>query len=163
MPPRATLVSVAVGFICASSAAPMAWWLAARIRQHQHQVVGLAQQGGLVDVAGADGRFLLGAGGCGCDRSPHAEAQRAAPRDGLPDAAHAQDAQRGAVHVGAGEHVVGPAVHSPRRRKRSLSAMRRAAAIISAKPKSAVVSVSTSGVLVASTPRAVQAGMSMLL
>jgi isoquinoline 1-oxidoreductase beta subunit len=29
MPPRATLVSVAVGFICASSAAPMAWWLAA--------------------------------------------------------------------------------------------------------------------------------------
>ena len=49
-------------------------------------------------------------------------------------------------------------VHSPRRRKCSLSAMRRAAAIISAKPKSAVVSVSTSGVLVASTPRAVQAG-----
>ena len=41
--------------------------------------------------------------------------------------------------------------------------MRRAVAIISAKPKSAVVSVSTSGVFVASTPRAVQAGMSKLL
>jgi len=41
--------------------------------------------------------------------------------------------------------------------------MRRAAAIISAKPKSAVVSVSTSGVLVTSTPRAVQASTSMLL
>ena len=36
--------------------------------------------------------------------------------------------------------------------------MRRAVAIISAKPKSAVVSVSTSGALVTSTPRAVQAG-----
>jgi gluconate 2-dehydrogenase len=50
-----------------------------------------------------------------------------------------------------------------RRTKRSLSAMRRAVAIISAKPKSAVVSVSTSGVLVASTPAAVQAAMSKLL
>jgi hypothetical protein len=39
----------------------------------------------------------------------HAEAQRAAPRDRLPDAAHAQDAQRRAMHVAAGEHVVGPA------------------------------------------------------
>ena len=42
-------------------------------------------------------------------------------------------------------------------------AMRRAVAIISAKPKSAVVSVSTSGVFVASTPRAVQASTSKLL
>jgi len=40
--------------------------------------------------------------------------------------------------------------------------MRRAVAIISAKPKLAGVSVSTSGVL-ASTPTAVQAAMSMLL
>ena len=53
--------------------------------------------------------------------------------------------------------------HSPRRRKCSDSVTRRAAAIISAKPKSAVVSVSTSGVLVQSTPRAVAAGTSRLL
>ena len=51
----------------------------------------------------------------------------------------------------------------PSRRKRSLSEMRRAVAIISAKPKSAVVSVSTSGALVTITPRALQAGTSMLL
>ena len=54
-------------------------------------------------------------------------------------------------------------VHSPRRRKCSLSVMRRAAAIISAKPKSAVVSVSTPGAFVTATPRAVQAGTSTLL
>ena len=54
-------------------------------------------------------------------------------------------------------------VHFPARRKCSLSAMRRAAAIISAKPKSAVVSVKTSGALLTSTPRSVQAATSMLL
>jgi hypothetical protein len=37
---------------------------------------------------------------------PHAEAVRAAPRNALADAAHAQDAQRAAVHLGAGKHVV---------------------------------------------------------
>jgi hypothetical protein len=41
--------------------------------------------------------------------------------------------------------------------------MRRAVAIIKAKPKSAVVSVSTPGALLTSTPAAVQAGRSMLL
>ena len=41
--------------------------------------------------------------------------------------------------------------------------MRRAVAIIKAKPKSAVVSVKTSGVLVAWTPRSVMAGKSKLL
>ncbi len=41
--------------------------------------------------------------------------------------------------------------------------MRRAVASISAKPKSAVVWVSTSGVLVTTTPRAVQAATSTLL
>ena len=51
----------------------------------------------------------------------------------------------------------------PSRRKRSLSEIRRAVAIINAKPKSAVVSVSTPGALVTTTPRAVQAGTSMLL
>jgi len=39
----------------------------------------------------------------------------------------------------------------------------RAVAIMSAKPKSAVVSVSTSGVLVTSTPRSVHAATSTLL
>ena len=53
--------------------------------------------------------------------------------------------------------------HWPLRKKRSPSAIRRAVAIIKAKPKSAVVCVSTSGVLVANTLRAVQAAMSMLL
>ena len=37
---------------------------------------------------------------------PKPSAPRA--RDGLADAAHAENAQRGAVHVAAGEHVVGP-------------------------------------------------------
>ena len=52
---------------------------------------------------------------------------------------------------------------NPARRKRSLSAMRRAVASSRAKPKSAVVSVSTSGVLVPSTRCAVRAGTSKLL
>jgi hypothetical protein len=54
-------------------------------------------------------------------------------------------------------------VHSPRRRNRSLSPTRRAAAISKAKPKSAVVSVRTPGALLTATPRAVHAGTSMLL
>jgi hypothetical protein len=59
--------------------------------------------------------------------------------------------------------ISGPQIHrAPERRKRSPSATRRAAAIISANAVSAVVSVSTSGVLQASTPRRVQAGTSML-
>ena len=53
--------------------------------------------------------------------------------------------------------------HWPARRKCSLSVMRRAVAISSAKPKSAVVSVSTSGALVACTPAAVIASRSKLL
>ena len=53
--------------------------------------------------------------------------------------------------------------HKPARRKCSLSVSRLAVAINKAKPKSAVVSVSTSGVLVASTPAAVMAGTSKLL
>jgi hypothetical protein len=53
--------------------------------------------------------------------------------------------------------------HWPARKKCSLSVTRRAAAIIKAKPKSAVVSVSTSGALVANTPWRVMAGTSRLL
>jgi hypothetical protein len=128
-------------------------------------VVGLAQQRGLVDPARAQGCFdrAIEPAAVVVDH-PHAEAQRAAPGDGLADAAHAQDAQRGAVHVGAGEHVVGPVCPAAARagsvRSRS---MRRAVAIISAKPKSAVVSVSTSGALLTSTPRGGAGRQSMLL
>ena len=77
-----------------------------RVGQHQHQVIGLAQQRRLVDVAGAQSGFGRGVepGAVVIDHR-HAEAQCAAPRDGLADAAHAQDAQRCAMHVGAGKLV----------------------------------------------------------
>jgi hypothetical protein len=51
----------------------------------------------------------------------------------------------------------------PSRSHRSASVMRRAAAIIRAKPKSAVVSVSTSGVLVTRMPASLIARTSRLL
>src|SRR3954454_25249957 len=55
--------------------------------------------------------------------------------------------------------ISGPQIHGvPSRRNRSPSPTRRAAARISANAVSAVVSVRTSGVLVASTPAAVQSG-----
>lgn len=53
--------------------------------------------------------------------------------------------------------------HCPSRSQRSDSVMRRAVAINSAKPRSAVVSVSTSGVLLARMPAALKASMSRLL
>ena len=53
--------------------------------------------------------------------------------------------------------------HWPARSQCSDSAMRRAVAIIRAQPKSAVVSLSTSGVLVPSTFAALKAAMSKLL
>ena len=59
--------------------------------------------------------------------------------------------------------ISGPQIHGVRaRRNRSPSPTRRAAAISSANAVSAVVSVRTSGVFVASTPAAVHAATSML-
>ena len=66
------------------------------------------------------------AGGCGCGRSPSCRSRARRAARCPADAAHAQDAQRGAVHVGAGEHVVAPAVHWPRAQEMPFSAMRRA-------------------------------------
>mmetsp|Transcript_10626 Transcript_10626/g.43521 ORF Transcript_10626/g.43521 Transcript_10626/m.43521 type:complete len:307 (+) Transcript_10626:465-1385(+) len=80
------------------------------IRQHEDEVVGFAQQLVLAEVAGAQ----LGLGGCGQARAVviddlHAKAETAAARDRLADAAHAEDAQRAAMHLGASEEVPGPA------------------------------------------------------
>ncbi len=70
-------------------------------------MVGLGEQGVEVDPARA--QRLLEPGGQPAAvvvDHRHAKAQRAAARDGLPDAAHAKDAQRAAVDLGAGEEVV---------------------------------------------------------
>ena len=76
------------------------------VGQHQHQVIGLAQQRGLVDIARTDLRFCFSIQlrAVVVDHL-HAEAQRTTPRDGPADAPHAQDAQRRAMHVGTGELV----------------------------------------------------------
>ena len=92
----------------------------------------------------------------------HAEPLGAAG-DRLSDPSEAHDADRLVVHVLAQHHQGAPDPGTfARAGSRSPSPTRRAAAISSANAVSAVVSVSTSGVLVASTPAAVQAGTSML-
>ena len=124
--------------------------------------VGLAEQ--ILQVAVLRSEFLLDLGG----RPVHVVVQHAhgepagAAGQGLPDPAEAHDAEGRVVDVLA-PIISGPQIHgTPERRKRSPSAIRRAAAIISANAASAVVSVSTSGVLQASTPCLVQASTSML-
>ena len=93
-------------------------------------------------------RLRRRASASGRDRSPSWRSRARRARDRLADPAHAEDAEHAAaVHVAAGEHVDAPLPHSPRRRNASLSLIRRAAAITRAKPKSAVVSVSTPGAL----------------
>ena len=108
-PPRAMFVSVAVGFISANSAAPISVVRRRAVRHDDHEVVRLAQQHGLRRPARTELRLDGGVQPrCGCDRPPACEAKRAAPRDRLADAAHAEDAEGRAMHVGAGEHVVAP-------------------------------------------------------
>ena len=85
-PPRAMLVSVAVGFISASSAAPISVVrLPASTARTMHEVVGLAQQLVLVDPARAQRRLDRPASAAsGCDRSPacRSRARRAARSPG---------------------------------------------------------------------------------
>ena len=80
-----------------------------RIRQHQHQVVSGFQQLVLADIA----RFALGFQRGIKARTVvindlHAKAERATPGNALADAAHAQNAQCGAVNVSTGKHVKAP-------------------------------------------------------
>ena len=75
----------------------MTRWSTARSRAGQRHPGG-AQRG--LDVGREVAAVVI------CHR--HVEAAVAAPGNRLADAAHAQDAQRGAVHVAAGEHVEAP-------------------------------------------------------
>ena len=78
-----------------------------------------------------------------------------APRHGPPDAPVAHDPERRAVHVAAQQQLGLPGHPLARAaRRRSPSASRRAAARSSAQARSAVVSVSTPGVLPTGIPRA---------
>jgi hypothetical protein len=85
-----------------------------RHRQHQHQMIAVAQQQRLADTAGTQPRLHRR-----IEPRPvvvdhrHAKTERAAPRNGLADAPHAQHTQRGAMHVGTGKHVVAPARPPP--------------------------------------------------
>ena len=84
------------------------------VGQHQHQVVGLLQQFGLADQGGPAGG--LGGGieaAAVVINDAHAKAVVAPAGNALADAAHAQDAQRAAMHLGAGKHVHAPAVPEP--------------------------------------------------
>ncbi len=82
-----------------------------RVRHDDDEVIALAQQRLLVDPARAERRFEIGRepGAVVIDHL-HAETERAAARDRLADAAHAEDAERGAMHVGAAEKIVRPAL-----------------------------------------------------
>ena len=165
MPPRAMLVSVAVGFISASSAAPIRWCDCGAVRHDDDEVVGLAQQLVLADVARAElGLDRRRRAASGCDRSPscRSRARRAARSPGRCGPCRGCRASRRARRC----RRTGRRSTSSTRRGAGNARSRRCgapSAIISAKPKSAVVSVSTSGALLTSTPRAVQAGTSMLL
>ena len=110
MPPRAMLTSVAVGFISASSAAPIVWCECRRCRADQHDVVRLLQQFFLADILRvAFAALELGASSASdCDRSPACRNRAARARNRLPDAAHADNTQYRAVHVGAREQIVTP-------------------------------------------------------
>ena len=81
-----------------------------RIRQHQHHVVRAFQQLFLTHVTGVEACFggRIQARAVVVDHL-HAKAQCRAPGNGLADAAHTNNAQRGAMHLGAREHVVAPA------------------------------------------------------
>ncbi len=83
----------------------------------------------------------------------HAEAGGAAG-DRLADAAEADDPERRAGDVGAEEAPGSQVCHSPLWANAAASVIRRAAAISSAKARSAVASVSASGVLPTGMPRA---------
>ena len=102
-PPRAVFTRIAVGFIFAISAAPMRWCMAGEYgtitttkSASREQPVALHPRGvepplvGLRDAAAV------------VVEHAHVEA-RGAPRDRLADAAHADDAERGVVDVGAEE------------------------------------------------------------
>ena len=80
------------------------------VGQNQHDVVSLLQQLGFAHKAGLARRFGRGIErlAVGIDNF-HAKAQSAAAGNALADAAHADDAQGAAVHLGTGKHVVAPA------------------------------------------------------
>ena len=92
----------------------------------------------------------------------HVESHRA-PGHGLTDAPESNDADGLSINVVSQQHLQPHAFHSPERAKLSPSTTRRAAAIKSVQAKSAVVSVSTPGVLVTRMPRRVAFSMSTLL
>ena len=73
-------------------------------------MVSLCKQGVFVHILRAAGGLQFGgqAAAVVVDHF-HAKTVEPAPRNSLPDAAHAQNAQRGAVDVAAAKHVVAPA------------------------------------------------------
>ena len=77
--------------------------------QHQHQMIGLRQQLWLADIASLAISFQRGikARAVVID-DLHAKAMGSAAGNGLADTAHAQNAQRCAVHLGARKQVVMP-------------------------------------------------------
>ena len=122
-------------------------------RHHHADEVGLAEQFVEAEEARAEFLFQFRLAVVAVVEHLHAEAETAAPGDGRADPAEAEDAEFLAMHVGAELRASTVRFQFPALTQASSSATRRAALISRAKPRSAVVSVRTSGVLVRAMPR----------
>ena len=150
-PPRAVLTSSAVGFIALERVASIRCAGLRRQRRVERDEVGAREQ--LVERHAGRARAV---------DDVHAEALGAA-RDRLADAAAADDPERRAGELGA--EAAGRLPRPPlaaRAPSRGARQIRRASASSSANARSAVASVSTSGVLPTGMPRAAAASRSML-
>ncbi len=85
------------------------------VGQRQQHMPTLAQQLGQLAITGAQIVFeVRGQPFAVVIEHAHIEAMRRTPRDGLADASHADDTQRGAMHIRAGEQIDAPFFPQPR-------------------------------------------------